>query len=70
MGAVGGEAGASVLVNEPIGGGALETGAGAACGAGAGINDPGRGGAVGTLGAAIWPISGTTLGVGAESEAG
>ncbi|MCB1278330.1 hypothetical protein [Prosthecobacter sp.] len=59
-------------MNEPIGGGALETGGGATCGAGAGISDPdpGRGGAAGTLGVAIWPISGTTLGVGAESGEG
>jgi hypothetical protein len=47
----------------------VETG-GAACGAGVGRSDPGSGGAAGTLGAAIWPISGTTLGVGADSEEG
>lgn len=52
--------------NEPIGGGALETGA-ATTGAGCGISDPGNGGAVEAVGgAAICPISGTTLGVGAK----
>jgi len=69
-GTAGGEAGAdigaTVLLNEPIGGGALETGA-ATMGAGCGISDPGKGGAVEAVGgAAICPISGTTLGVGAD----
>jgi len=69
-GTAGGEAGADigepVLLNEPIGGGALETGA-ATMGAGCGISDPGNGGAVEAVaGAAICPISGTTLGVGAD----
>lgn len=71
---VGGMTGATGIVmgepdcwNEPIGGGALETG-GATMGAGCGINDPGNGGAAETAGgAAICPISGTTLGVGEGS---
>jgi hypothetical protein len=54
---------APFLSNEPIGGGAFETGA---AGIGAGIKDPGSGGALGALsGMAIWPISGTMLGTGA-----
>jgi len=56
-------AAAPILSNEPMGGGAFETGT---AGVGAGINDPGRGGAVAALGGrAIWPISGTMLGAGA-----
>ena len=47
-------------------GGALETGA-AGIGAGAGISDPGIGGALALGGKAIWPISGTTLGMGAAA---
>ncbi|WP_397381357.1 hypothetical protein [Prosthecobacter sp.] len=60
-------AAAPILSNEPMGGGAFETGA---AGAGAGSNDPGSGGALAVLGGrAIWPISGTTLGW-AEVRAG
>jgi hypothetical protein len=56
-------AAAPILSNEPIGGGAFETGG---AGTGAGMNDPGSGGAVEALGGrAIWPISGTMLGAGA-----
>lgn len=55
-------AAAPILSNEPIGGGAFETGA---AGTGAGMNDPGSGGALAALGGrAIWPISGTMLGTG------
>jgi len=65
-GATGTDIGAPVLLNEPIGGGALDTGA-ATMGVGCGISDPGKGGAVEAVGgAAICPISGTTLGIGAE----
>jgi len=46
------------LLNEPMGGGALETGA---TGVG-GMIDPGSGGALALGGRAIWPISGTALG--------
>ena len=55
----------SVLLNEPIGGGALEVGAAMD---GADISDPGSGGAL-ALGAGIanWPISGTPLDTGAGS---
>jgi len=49
-------------------GGALETGA-AGIGASAGIIDPGIGGALALGGTAIWPISGTTLGMGAVAGA-
>lgn len=53
--------------NEPIGGGALETG-GTTTGAGCGMSVPGSGGAVAAGGgAAICPISGTTLEAGADS---
>ena len=56
-------AAAPILSNEPMGGGAFETGGAAG---GAGIKDPGSGGAVTALGgSAIWPISGTMLGTGA-----
>ena len=58
----------SFLLNEPMGGGALETGA---AGDGAGMSDPGNGG--GTLavgGTAIWPISGTTLSAAAGGAGG
>lgn len=65
-GVAGADIGAPVLLNEPIGGGALETGA-ATMGAGCGMSDPGNGGAVEAVtGAAICPISGTSLGVGAD----
>lgn len=65
-GLAGTDMGALVLLNEPIGGGALETGA-VTMGAGCGISDPGNGGAVEAVGgAAICPISGTTLRVGAD----
>ncbi len=56
-------AAAPILSNEPMGGGAFETGA---AGVGAGINDPGSGGALAAVGGrAIWPISGTMLVAGA-----
>ncbi len=49
-------------LNEPIGGGPLETGA-----TGTGIIDPGSGGGTLALGGrAIWPISGTPLGIDAS----
>ncbi len=48
-----------------MGGGALETGA---AGVGAGMNEPGMGGALALGGIAIWPISGTTLGAGADCD--
>lgn len=50
------------LLNEPMGGGALETGAAAD---GVGMYDPGSGGALPLGGVEIWPISGTTLGTAA-----
>jgi hypothetical protein len=53
-------------LNEPMAGGAVETGA-AGIGAGAGISDPGIGGALALCGTAIWPISGTMLGTGAAA---
>lgn len=57
-----GAAAAPGFVNDPIGGGPLETGAGA------GMSDPGRGGALPIGGTAICPTSGTTLGtLGMES---
>jgi|GEM_PF-3119826 len=50
------------LLKEPMGGGALETGA-AGADPGAGMSDPGSGGALALGGGrANWPISGTMLG--------
>lgn len=51
------------LLKEPMGGGALETGAAAD---GVCMNDPGSGGALALGGMEIWPISGTTLGTAAK----
>ncbi|MDI1313227.1 hypothetical protein [Prosthecobacter sp.] len=45
------------MLNEPMGGGALEIGAW--------MNDPGSGGALALGGIEIWPISGTPLSAGA-----
>ena len=59
------------LLNEPMGGGALETGAAGASGAGAGtgMSAPGCGGALALGGGrANWPISGTMLGTAAGTE--
>jgi hypothetical protein len=50
------------LLNEPMGGGALEGGTGA------GKSDPGSGGALAMGGAAIWPISGTMPGASPDSD--
>lgn len=58
------------LLNEPIGGGAVDT---MGADTGAGMSEPGSGGAVAVEGRAIWPISGTMLGtavIGGFSTAG
>ena len=64
---------ASGLLNEPMGGGALETGAAGANGAGADagacMSNPGCGSALALGGGrANWPISGTMLGTAAGTE--